>query len=259
MIFLKYCNYKDSLELEVEEIMKNMPHTVKAVVIKVNEETLDAMRIEEAPKGLLNVKFADEGNIGFKQGQEILINYRGGTIISSPSKITKTDKIEILKEKSDIEIPEQYLKYCYSSKDNVKVTINEFTNESLELTIVDTNEWPYEYSSEYSILKKEHLQNPVDENQMQKTIAVYTYKEIKKIPNISIEDTVENKAYNLPNITENENYIVKGWKFNFSKIYGKLETGNYEFSLKSKSLLITIDFRIDERGKVKYGAPSIET
>ena len=88
---------------------------------------------------------------------------------------------------------------------------------------------------------------------------LYTHIEIKKIPNISIEDTVENKAYNLPNITENENYIVKGWKFNFSKIYGKLETGNYEFSLKSKSLLITIDFRIDERGKVKYGAPSIET
>lgn len=51
----------------------------------------------------------------------------------------------------------------------------------------------------------------------------YIWKEVNKISNFSSENTEETLAYNLPNMTEKENYIVVGRKFNWIKLYGKLE------------------------------------
>lgn len=51
----------------------------------------------------------------------------------------------------------------------------------------------------------------------------YIWKEVNKISNISSENTEETLAYNLPNMTEKENYLVVGRKFNWTKLYGKLE------------------------------------
>ena len=127
--------------------------TAKAVVIKVDERSLVAMGIGDVT-GLLIVGYTQEGNIGFKQGQEILIYYDGIVIETYPGQLGKVKKIKILKEKSDTEIPESYLKYCFSSSDNVKVTVNEFKTTGITLTITDTNELPYEYTGSYTIRKK---------------------------------------------------------------------------------------------------------
>lgn len=51
----------------------------------------------------------------------------------------------------------------------------------------------------------------------------YIWKEVNKISNFSNENTEETLAYNLPNMTEKENYLVVGRKFNWIKLYGKLE------------------------------------
>lgn len=131
----------------------NMAATAKAVVIRVNENSLDAMGIE-GMTDIFSVGFANEGNIGFKQGQEILIYFSGMIMDTYPAQLGKAGKIEIIKEKSDIEIPEKYLKFYYSSRDNVKITINELQENGMTLTITDTNELHYEYSSSYTILKK---------------------------------------------------------------------------------------------------------
>ena len=80
---------------------RNIVAMKTAVIVKVNEDSLDVMGIEDS-NDLLTVSFAEEGNIGFKQGQEILIYFNGKI---EDRKIENTGNIEIIKEKSDIEIP----------------------------------------------------------------------------------------------------------------------------------------------------------
>ncbi len=131
----------------------NMLANKKAVIIKVNEKYLDVMGFEGA-SDLYNVSYSSEGNIGFKQGQEILIYFNGTIAESFPAQIGKVGKIEILKEKSDIEIPEDILKFYYNSKEKVNINVSNLGTTGIELTIADTNELPYNYSHSYKIYKK---------------------------------------------------------------------------------------------------------
>ena len=123
--------------------------TIRAVVVKVSENGLLVYN-----GSLYTVGFTKEGNIGFKQGQEVLIFFEGSIMETAPAQPVGVRKIKIIKEKSDREISEQILRYAYSSKDNVKVTVNEFTTTGITLTIVDTNELKYNYSHDYIIKKK---------------------------------------------------------------------------------------------------------
>ena len=134
-------------------ILESMSPTIKAVVVEANEKSMIVMGIE-GESGLLSSGFGKNGNIGFKQGQEILIYFNGDIMTTYPAQIGNVEKIEILKEKSDIEIPTTYLRYCYSSEHNVKVTVNELTTVGMTLSVVDTNELPYEYTTRYKINKK---------------------------------------------------------------------------------------------------------
>lgn len=127
--------------------------TIRAVIVKVSESGL---LVDDG--SLYTVGFTNEGNIGFKQGQEVLIFFDGFVMETFPGKLGGVRKIKIIKEKSDREISKQTLQYAYSSKDNVKVTINEFTATGIVFTIVDTNELPYSYSHNYRIEKK--VKNP---------------------------------------------------------------------------------------------------
>ena len=144
------------------ETTDNMANTKRAVVVKVNEKSLDVMGIENEygiENDLISVSFGQEGNIGFKQGQEVLIYFDGIIAESFPAQINNVGKIEIVKEKSNNEIPEDVLRFYYNSEDNVTVSIDEFTKENLLLTIEDTNENAYNYEDiEYDIYKK--VKNP---------------------------------------------------------------------------------------------------
>lgn len=140
----------------------NMANTKRALVVKVNEKSLDVMGIENEnniESDLISVSFGQEGDIGFKQGQEILIYFDGIIAESFPAQINNVGKIEIVKEKSDNEIPEDVLRFYYNSEDNVTVSIDDFTKENLLLTIEDKNESAYNYEDiEYDIYKK--VKNP---------------------------------------------------------------------------------------------------
>lgn len=57
-------------------------------------------------------------------------------------------------------------------------------------------------------------------------------------------------------MTENNSYLVKGWKFDWAKIYGKLEEGEYEFALKAEMFWINIKFTINTNGEISYEEPS---
>lgn len=127
--------------------------TIRAVIVKVSENSL---LVDDGSLDI--VGFTDEGNIGYQPGQEVLIFFNGTIMESYPGQLGGVRKIKIIKEKSDREISKQVLQYAYSSKNNVRVTVNEFTNKGITLTIVDNNEYPYDYAHQYTIKKK--VENP---------------------------------------------------------------------------------------------------
>ena len=132
-IFYKGIIDYNNLEDEISRI-GNMKETIKVVVVKVNSTYLLAMD-ENNTNELYSISFTNEGNIGFKKGQEILVYFDGIVNATYPGGINKVGKIEIIKEESNIEIPENILTYCY------------------------TNEIPYKYNNSYSLYKKVKNEN----------------------------------------------------------------------------------------------------
>lgn len=145
-------NQDINLIREVKTNVQSTSYKTKAVVVKVDEKGLYAILKDN--EELCRVGYAKEGNIGFKKGQEILIHFDGTVMESYPAQLGNVEKIEILHEKSSIEIPTSALQYCYNSNENVELTLKEFTKERVEIEIKDTNELPYDYSNYYAILRK---------------------------------------------------------------------------------------------------------
>lgn len=87
----------------------------------------------------------------------------------------------------------------------------------------------------------------------------YIWEEVKRISNISSKDTEETLIYNMPNMAEDKQLTVNSRKFNWSKLYGKLANGEYQFILADdNSSIMTIQFKIDEDGKITYDEPRFE-
>lgn len=59
-------------------------------------------------------------------------------------------------------------------------------------------------------------------------------------------------------MNEEDKYFVEGRKFNWSKLYGELGSGEYEFILSDEnSLTIRIKFTINQDGKLVYDKPTV--
>lgn len=217
-----------------ESYEKSQSAVIRAVVIRVNENGLNVMSIENSNE-LYNVGYSSERNIGFKQGQEILIYFNGIVMDTYPLQLGNAYKIEIVKEKSDVEIPEKNLKFYYSSRNNVNVSINELIKTGMTLTITDKNELPYDYTNKYVIYKKEINEDYKGEgekigNDTENSTSGYTgtgvqyvWKELEKISDVSCESTVESLIYNLPYANKDNQYSVIGRKFNWISLYGELK------------------------------------
>jgi len=170
--------------------------SLNAIVVKVNEDTIDVMEKEENDNGyhnLYKVYFGKKGDIGFKQGQEVTI-YHKQNVMSGMSYYTiyKVKKIDIVKEKSDVEIPKDVLRYYYSSIENVSIDVEEITKNSISVRIKDLNEIPFEYSKFYSL---------------------YQYKNGKIVANNRVG--YEGRYYELTNyntVNGNELAMTYNWK-----------------------------------------------
>jgi len=235
--------------------------TTKGIVMKVNKNSLSIMELDG---GLCSVSFAKEGNIGFKQGQEVLIYFDGMIAESYPAQIHKVGKIKILKEKSDVTIPENILRYYNSSRSNVTATISEFNLDKLSLTIKDINEYKYNYSNNYTISKK--IKNKdytgvgyfIGEETENSTPAYtgtgpkYIWEEVSKVSNIASKDTITSETIDKDTFKN-----IYDWR----SIYGELESGEYQFILSIGELgfsCIRINFTISESGEISYSEPNIE-
>ena len=239
----------------------NAVATLSAVVMEVHESGLSVMEIKEGESSydLYTVSFAQEGNIGFKQGQEVLIYFDGIVAESFPAQIFNVSKIEITKEETDITIPDDVIRYYNNTTDNVKVDISELATTGVKITITDTNELPYEYSNNYVIYEKVKNENYTGEGYQigedtENSTSGYTgtgleyiWEEMEKKSNDNIEDTIKDLTYNLPNMTENEHYTVIGKQIDWTEIYGELADGEYRLMFSNEgSFPINIEFEVKE-------------
>lgn len=136
----------------------NMKATLKAVVVKADENHLLAMGLSDRGE-LYSIGLKNSKDSTFEKGQEILVYFSGNIMETYPAQLGNIGKIEIVKDKSDIQIPDNIIRFCYNVKDKVNVTISELTNSGITLNITDTNELPYNYSHSYIINKKVKNQN----------------------------------------------------------------------------------------------------
>lgn len=147
-----YYNKEDSQPSVIENENNSIEtSSMNAVIMRANGTSLLVM---EADRTNSLISLTAPEDIGFKQGQEIIIYWDGIVFTTYPAQIYNIGKIEIIKEKSDVEITDRVLKYCYNSHDNFKVDISELTSEGILLVITDTNKYPYEFSHDYIINKK---------------------------------------------------------------------------------------------------------
>lgn len=214
---------------------------MKAVVIQVYEKALGVMEIKEndEPGTLYTVSFAEEGDIGFKQNQEVNIYFDGTIAESYPAQIHHVNKIEILKDTTKISIPDDIVRYYNNSKDKVNIHITELTTKGLTITIEDENDLPYEYTNDYVLYQEVKNENytgvgqKIGEDTENSTSGYtgtgteYVWKELNKNTNIKIEETIEDVVYNLPNQINNNATII-GKKINWEKLYGELSDGKYQ-------------------------------
>lgn len=150
--------FQEKYNEKYNDEINNMRATIKAVVIKVNENHLLAMGIENRTE-LYSIGLKNSKDIKFEKGQEILVYFNGNVMETYPAQLGNIGKIEIIKDKTDIQIPDNITRFCYNTKDKVNVTISELTNSGIALTIKDTNELPYNYSHSYIINKKVKNEN----------------------------------------------------------------------------------------------------
>ena len=131
---------------------KNMAAIKRGIILKVNDHSLDVMGAEDTTD-IFSVTYINDKNVEFRQGQEILI-YFNGFIDSSSHLISNVGKIEVIKEKSDISIPEETLKSVYNSNAKIDVSIIKLTKTGISFTIQDYNELHNNYSNTYKLMKK---------------------------------------------------------------------------------------------------------
>lgn len=150
LVAIYYAKKPKNVDVLLDDIYKET--TQKVVVVKVEGDMALVMDDNEKYPSIYRIRDGKERD--YKQGNELLVYYDGVILESYPAQFSRVSKVEFVKEKSNTEIPESILRQCYSSEDNIRVTISELTNSSISLTIIDANEYPYNYSHDYIINKK---------------------------------------------------------------------------------------------------------
>lgn len=140
---------------EYEKYMEqnaNNEAVIRVVIVKVYEN--NKLLVMKNPNSLNYVSYKNNEGLEFKANQEIEIHFDGIIAETYPGQINNVSEIKIVKENSDIVIPDNILRFAYSSKDNVDIKIDSFNTEGIEFTITDINEIPYEYLNNYEIYQE---------------------------------------------------------------------------------------------------------
>ena len=253
---------------ELEIISYQGTFYAKGVVVRPEAEKLTIMPTVSNEEYRHEEKFYYENMqvTNLKQGQEVKIRFHyrnvGGDYLHEPV----IEKVEIIKEKSETQIPRDILVKAYSSEDKVSVAISQekSNTEKLEATITDSNELKYDYSlMEYHIYRYNPPPTKTEITYTDEGASVAEYDpwpEATKIGNVS----TQNQYTISPN---GELPITLNWK----EVYGKLKEGKYKLTLATVSakrqsilnpnlsdypcdgIVIDMEFTIDKNDKITYG------
>lgn len=220
--------------------------TMDVVIVRVDDTYLEVINKDD-PNDVMRANIPDDDINEYKQNQEVRVYYNE----MYPGSFDKVSKIEILKDNSDVTIPEKALKLFYSSRNNVSVSNINVTQTGISFEIKDTNEYKYEYTNTYTLFKK----NPEAEQVKAPSMPIVTgnttssyegsgiplWEEASKVSDVNSEDTVTSE-----NIAEDTVRKICDW----TNIYGKLESGEYDFSLTVEGFYIRIKFTVNENGEI---------
>ena len=218
--------------------------TMDVVIVRVDDTYLEVINKDD-PNDVMRANIPDDDINEYKQNQEVRVYYNGMINEMYPGSFDKVSKIEILKDNSDVTIPEKALKLFYSSRNNVSVSNINVTQTGISFEIKDTNEYKYEYTNTYTLFKK----NPEAEQVKAPSMPIVTgnttssyegsgiplWEEASKVSDVNSEDTVTSE-----NIAEDTVRKICDW----TNIYGKLESGEYDFSLTVEGFYIRIKFQM---------------
>lgn len=224
--------------------------TMDVVIVRVDDTYLEVINKDD-PNDVMRANIPDDDTNEYKQNQEVRVYYNGMINEMYPGSFDKVSKIEILKDNSDVTIPEKALKLFYSSRNNVSVSNINVTQTGISFEIKDTNEYKYEYTNTYTLFKK----NPEAEQVKAPSMPIVTgnttssyegsgiplWEEASKVSDVNSEDTVTSE-----NIAEDTVRKICDW----TNIYGKLESGEYDFSLTVEGFYIRIKFTVNENGEI---------
>ena len=224
--------------------------TMDVVIVRVDDTYLEVINKDD-PNDVMRANIPDDDTNEYKQNQEVRVYYNGMINEMYPGSFDKVSKIEILKDNSDVTIPEKALKIFYRSRNNVSVSNINVTQTGISFEIKDTNEYKYEYTNTYTLFKK----NPEAEQVKAPSMPIVTgnttssyegsgiplWEEASKVSDVNSEDTVTSE-----NIAEDTVRKICDW----TNIYGKLESGEYDFSLTVEGFYIRIKFTVNENGEI---------
>ena len=224
--------------------------TMDVVIVRVDDTYLEVINKDD-PNDVMRANIPDDDTNEYKQNQQVRVYYNGMINEMYPGSFDKVSKIEILKDNSDVTIPEKALKLFYSSRNNVSVSNINVTQTGISFEIKDTNEYKYEYTNTYTLFKK----NPEAEQVKAPSMPIVTgnttssyegsgiplWEEASKVSDVNSEDTVTSE-----NIAEDTVRKICDW----TNIYGKLESGEYDFSLTVEGFYIRIKFTVNENGEI---------
>lgn len=203
--------------------------TMDVVIAKVEDRYLGVINKDE-PNDIMTADIPDGDTNKYKQNQEIRVYYNGEILESYPGSFSNVSKIEILKETSEVTVPEKVLKYFYSSRVNVSVYNINVTQTGISFEIKDTNDLKYEYTNTYALYKKNPEAGQTKAPSMPTVTGNTTpsyegsgiplWIEATKVSDAQSEDTVTSE-----NVSEDTVRKTCDW----TNIYGKLESGEYDF------------------------------
>lgn len=219
-------------ELDIATISYEGTFKTRGVVVRPEEKLLIVMPIISNDEYRYQEEFLyeTENNMELKQGQEVEITFHYNETSEKFTYDAIIDKIEILKEESDIEIPQDIIVNAYSSKENVKISFDNgyINNSGMKFTITDTNKYKYDYDiMEYKLYKYNPPPTTTEVIETEDGMATPGYDpwpEITRINNLSTEQ----------NYTIDENGQVNV-EINWAGIYGELEEGQYRLTLSTVS------------------------
>lgn len=184
----------------------NMGVTIKVVILEVHSNNLTVMGIDNQDLYILSM--GKKGNIGYKKGQELLVYYDGMIATSYPEQILNVGKIEIIKEKTDIVIPDEYLKFYNTPTNNISASLINLTRTGMTFSVSSEIEIPFDHSEIYYISKTGNYSSGGLEG-------ISYFEKLESKDDFPIEDTINLEG-------ESNGNFVK-YDIDWSHIYGELE------------------------------------